>query len=81
MRGFYFCGKCNLFIEVLTYSYTPEGMIKAKIYSCPHCMGRITEISKKEFNSVIPVFQGVFYRSYRYKHVGKRKIGLLLKWC
>jgi hypothetical protein len=80
MRGFYFCEKCNLFIQVLSTIRTRNiRQEKIIIPYCCHCKGKVKEVepikyNKKDYNLCIRI-----YRTYKLR--GKnRLIDLRLKF-
>lgn len=82
MRGYYFCEKCNLFIEVNSFVRYGEMKKRIIIFNCPQCNSVVKEINDKDFircshSLYISVFKTMILKNNR-NH--RKKILLSLKF-
>ncbi|MCJ7572335.1 MAG: hypothetical protein MUO82_10765 [Candidatus Thermoplasmatota archaeon] len=63
MKGFYYCNKCKLFIETMSFVRTLNlRKSKKEIKFCPHCLGEIIEVDRENY---INKDYSLFMRAYR----------------
>lgn len=80
MKGIYYCEYCNLYIEVKSFAHVHKSNQRFDIKRCPHCHGRLIDISLHDFLTVDASLWIRVLRTFTFKHIGEKDIELSLKF-